>query len=590
MSLLETLSSEIGTFTKSGGDNLHDLYNESESLLKELKELEASLESQLEQENISEARDENIDDDEKMDEDIPKENLNLGECLSKFTNKWYKTSIDSLKSYNTATNRFSKNILVNSKFNIDLDDAYTYPLLLNNFPVYTDSTEKDKTESVGFSSDLKGIKIENREELIKAIILHLLKIGQCDIVKEIVKELSLGSSVVIDESLLAKFEFLNKIVQDIVVNHDLSKALSWFKDKYNEKVRNSSRISQLSNPVPSNFNDIEFKFHMLEFIILLNGKDSSFSLNDALDAYLYSKDNFSRFFKEYLSEISPLMTLLLFQNNRSEDDFDLGNHKDKLLADFIAKMKHSFNIERDRKKNNASEMRFVSELLDHFENIHSQQSLFVNISNEFISEYCKDLRLSNDSSLFQSILAGYIYLPSFYKYNQIQSKMNKLISVSSEARNGDDSKNGTSTEMSNGGEATIINYEATFNYDLPFQLPDSNRFLFNYHPIFICPISKEQLVPITHNQDQNVDEEPQSKRKKSSSLDPAASSSSTTTSFSTSSSSPNNPVVVLNFCQHLALRESVWQLSKKGSDIFKCHYCYKKHKFSDVTDAYFIDL
>ena len=69
------------------------------------------------------------------------------------------------------------------------------------------------------------------------------------------------------------------------------------------------------------------------------------------------------------------------------------------------------------------EAKFVYELLANFENIHESSSLFTNLANEFIAEYCKDLKLSNDSSLFQSVLAGHIYLPSFYKYNQIQLKL-----------------------------------------------------------------------------------------------------------------------------------------------------------------------
>ncbi|KAK6456209.1 CTLH/CRA C-terminal to lish motif domain-containing protein [Scheffersomyces xylosifermentans] len=587
--MLDTLSTEIGSFAQSGHDHLQELLSESDSFLNDLKSMESMLVDQLKQEEAESNNHDTQNADNGTTEISTKKALppNPAEVLEKSANSWYKSSIDSLKSYNTSVNKFSKNILNNSKFNADLDDAYTYPLNLNNFPVNTANSE-DEDMNAGYNSkngvvtDLKAIKLENRAELIKAIILHLLKIGQCDIVKEIVKELSPSSGVIIDESLLTKFERLNRIVEDIVVRHDLTKSLQWFQDKFNEKFATPSRI-QLSNPVPSNFNDIEFKFHMLQFTLLLNGENSSFTLDDALAAYMYSKDNFSKFFKDYLNEISPLMTLLLFKKkNRpthdNDDDFTR-KHMESMLSSFIEKIRLSFNVERDRKKNNGNEMRFVSELLSNFEDIHSDQSLFVNISNEFISEYCKDLRLSNDSSLFQSVLAGYINLPSFYKYNQIQVKMNKLVAATTDAttKSGDEESGGSSSDLST-GEVTIVNHEATYSYDLPFQLPDSNRFLFNYHPIFICPISKEQLVPITDSADNSRDDEPKSKRKKSSTLDPG------------NHSLQGNPVVVLNFCQHLALRESAWQLSKKGTEIFKCHYCYKKHKFTDVTDAYFIDL
>ncbi|KAK6198866.1 CTLH/CRA C-terminal to lish motif domain-containing protein [Scheffersomyces amazonensis] len=529
--LLDNLQSDIYSFNKVANDNLHNLWDESETLLKELKDIEQSL---------------TID-----------ESLDISR-LEKQSEKWYKNSINNLKAYNTGINKFSKSIN-NPKDNIDLDEAYTYPLNLNNYPV----TNKEKS-SAEREYDLKTIKLENREELIKAIILHLLKIGQCDVVKEIVKELPPDSHVEIDESLLEKFELLNKIVDDIVIRHDLHKVLDWFKAKYDSIVK-SSPSGILNNPIPST-SQIEFKFHMLQFILLLNSKN-------ALDAYLYSMNNFSKFIKDYLHGISPIMTLLLYNNSLSNLSPNQGKFSkmqdDRKLFEFITKLKHKFNAEKDTKKSNQAEFKFVAELLDSFDDINKNQSLFVNIANEFISEYCNDLKLSNDSSLFQSILAGYIYLPSFYKYNQIQSKFNKML-----PSNANDNGDG------NANEQLIINFDATYHFDLPFQLPDSNRFLFNYHPIFICPISREQLIPITDTSDNHSNEEHKNKKKKR--------------SHSESQGNLNiaavNPVVVLNYCQHLALRESVWHLSKKGTEIFKCHYCYKKHKFSDVTEAYFVDL
>ncbi|KAG7660783.1 uncharacterized protein J8A68_005745 [[Candida] subhashii] len=414
---------------------------------------------------------------------------------------------------------------------------------------------------------LELIKLDNRTELIKSIMLHLLKIGQCDIVDEIMKELPKDTPMIIDQELSNKFQTLHKVVDNIVSNHDLSMALKWLNQKYNQSV--------LDHQTPAeNFNNIEFKFHMLQFIILLNGTSAEFTLDDVFAAYVYAKDNFARFFNDYLNEISPLVILLLFKTN-NPNEYDDFSKKVMInsVKEFIEKMKIGFNLENDKKSNHhTNEVKFISELLSSFENIHTNQSIFVNISNEFISEYCKDLKLSNDSSLFQAILAGHIYLPSFYKYNQIQSKLSKFKSIpssSSSDKSSDFISNSNSSQANPSDpnhHSKQENFISTYHNDLPFQLPDTNRFLFKHHPIFICPVSREQLIPITEHLVENnnhkyiVDNDMVSQ------------------------------VVVLNYCQHLALRDSVYQLSKKGTDSFKCHYCYKKHKYADVTDGYFIDL
>ncbi|RLV94365.1 hypothetical protein JA1_001847 [Spathaspora sp. JA1] len=562
-SLLDTLTTEINTFIESGENHLSSLVSNVDSVLIGLKSIESELEDQLKIEEIQ-METETI---EKKQQ--PKQKLHK---LEKLSEKWYHSSISNLKLYNSATNRISKNVVNNSRFNIELDDAYTYPLNLDSFPV---NCNKPIT---GVDSDLKLIKLENRQELIKAIILHLLKIGQCDIVKEVAKELCENSPISIDENLSEKFEKLHQIVDSIVSHHDLSLALAWFKDKYNEQV--SIGVNTTTNY--DNFSNIEFKFHMLQFTILFNGQDSSFGLDDALAAYLYSRDNFSRFFKDYLHEISPLMTLLLFKTYKNdEDDAFSRKHMISVVRRFIERMKQGFDRENDlRNSLNQGETKFVSELLNSFENIHQSQSIFVNISNEFISEYCKFLKLSNDSSLFQSILAGHIYLPSFYKYNQIQSKLTKIKTIPESIKMEEEESGGSSSSSTNTSSAVttytdVIDYIASYHFELPFQLPDSNRFLFNYHPIFICPVSREQLIPITETIVESIKDELGKQRTRHRYL-------------------IDNPlttqVVVLEYCKHLALRDSVWHLSKKGTEVFKCHYCYKKHKYSDVSDAYFIDL
>lgn len=545
--LLDTLSDEIDAFNEAGIKNMAGLMDESASLLDELKLMERSLQQQIETEEPAE----NAKDFAKLDKSVA---------------GWYKNSISDLKGYNSQINKFSKNILNHPKYNVDLDDAYPFALNMNTFPV--DETKRKEPE---LEMPLNVVKRENHTELLKAIVLHLLKIGQSDIVKEIVPLLFKEQEVVIEESLLGKFKALNEIVDDITLRHDLTKVLQWFKDKYNKTIDMSSGISQLANSNPtSNYDEIEFKFHILQFTLLLNGSKEKpmSSLDSALSAYLYSKDNFPRFFKDYIHEISPLMTLLLFKANENDNDDDYTKrHMINLLAEFDSRMKQNFDAYKEKKKGQSNESQFVSEVLTNYRQIHDNQSLFINIANEFISEYCKDMKLSNDSSLFQVLLAGFINLPNFYKYKSLQRRLSKSrASISLEVGRID-----MNAKVPDNSQPAMI--EAPYNYDLPFLLPDSNRFLFKYHPIFICPVSKEQLIPITASSFNANDDEHKRKRNKKADSDLMY-----------------NPVVVLDHCHHVALKDSVWQLSKRGAENFKCHYCYKRHKFSEVSDVYFIDL
>lgn len=511
-SLLSTLATEVGVFDGAGASSLLGLLEGSQSFLDGLRDAEKALEK------------------DPSSDPFP--------TLEAATNGWHKASINCLKSYNTLVNRFLKNILNNPRYSVELDEAYPFPINLHNSPVRVETPE----------TPLLALQHENHTELLKAIILHLLKIGQCDIVKDLVKEVDAD----IDELLLSKFKVLNEVVDDITVRHDLTRVLAWFQEHH------------LNETTPGNYAEIEFKFCVLQFVLLLNGNraQQGFTLESAVAAYVYSKDNFPRFFKDYVHEISPIMTLLLFL---SDEDAYTAKGARSLLTDFSDRMQQTFVAYRDRKTSHKSESQFVGDILASFKDIHANHLLFVNLSNEFIAEYCRDLRLLSDLSLFQSVLLGFVNLPSFHKYSNLQRKLSRVSRVSVTALDPMGETGTVSTRL-----------EAPFNHDLPFQLPDSNRFLFKYHPIFICPVSKEQLIPLTPDTDPN---EHRSKRTKK-----------LTSSEVQLPSFVSNPVVVLQHCRHVALQDSVWQLLKRGTENFKCHYCYKKHKISEVTDAYFIDL
>lgn len=568
--LLDNLNTEINLINDSGNTNLSSLLDESQDFINELKSVESSLEEKLKEEKAN-------------DKHTTSQKSSFDEVES-LTSNWYKKSISNLKSYNSQVNKFQKNILNNNKYNVDLDDSYPFPLNLNDFPMKEETKGQISATKGRNSNTLNLIKSENHTELLKAIILHLLKIGQSDVVKDIVQDMFEKDDVVIEEGLFRKFKLLNEIVDDIVIRHDLTKVLQWFETKFNEHVDLSSGISQISNVIPeSNYDEIEIKFHVLQFILYLNGDkdDPSLEIDNALAAYIYSKDNFPRFFKDYHHAILPLMSLLLFKANKSDsdDEFTKKTMVD-LLSDFNNRMKQTFEAYKEKKKGKSNESDYISEILSNFQNIHERQSLFVNLANEFISEYCKDMKLSLDSSLFQVVLAGFINLPNFHKYSTLQKKMGKKSRSSMSLELPNVGVNGESiTSESNNKFTKIANsiVEAPYNYDLPFLLPDSNRFLFKYHPIFICPVSKEQLIPLTASSLIRSDND--HKRKKINS-----------TTYIDSLNVMHNPVVVLEHCQHVALRDSVWQLSRRGAENFKCHYCYKRHKISEVSDVYFIDL
>lgn len=113
----------------------------------------------------------------------------------------------------------------------------------------------------------------------------------------------------------------------------------------------------------------------------------------------------------------------------------------------------------------------------------------------FIKEYCLHNGLSFDSPLFLVVLSGIISFQYFIKYNQIR----KLSHV------------GWTTED-----------------ELPFdvELPD---FLSHFHPIFICPVLKEETTK-------------------------------------------DNPPYSLA-CHHVISKKALDKLSKNGSLSFKCPYC-----------------
>ncbi|GEQ68876.1 hypothetical protein JCM33374_g2545 [Metschnikowia sp. JCM 33374] len=599
-SLLNTLNTELDLLDFAGTANLNKLVHESGQILSELRGLEAELEDEIAMQNAQPSK--NSPQPPAHDE---RKNAASGEShqsqdcsgfaasVDTSVNAWYKTSIDSLKAYNGQVTKFSRVVGTTGAFRTDVDDAYTFPLMLNSVPtkeaalssgrccsslgdvsvvgscneippwlspnvegssrlnsrytpwtdpeLYTfanantsatnDTDEKSDVVDMADPELMRVAKSENRRHLLRSIFLHLLKTGHGSLVETMLGDFGVAGGI--DPATLVRFVELSSIVADIRKKHDITRALAWLVSQNSTGAAGHEKAS--------------FKFHMLQFVLLLSGGDggnTNMDFDSALSAYTYAKTHFPGFINDHVPEISPIISLLLFQSSGDENNA-------RNFAALKRNMHQAFLQSCDMKKSHSPETSFIAEILANFDRIHEMDSFFDRLANEFVGEYCKGSGLSTESSLFQSILAGHINLPNFYKYSQLQKKLQRK---------------------------PVAEQSMECTQDLPFSLSSKNQFLFNFHPIFICPISKEQLVPIISSA-WVPDVQVRAKKRKQTFVSP-----------NQVSVNPSNPVVVFEHCRHLALKDSVKSLTKGGVDYFKCHYCYKKHKLVDVSEAYFIDL
>lgn len=539
--LLGTLEKEIELLADAGSSKLTQLLSRTDQVLQSLRNLEADLVADLQAENGEQSYSEpSRSASEKSTPGLkPSNEFNgsyliliesalsttllldqkLSSChsgnldsLRNETSNWYAGSIGDLKGYNSQILKFLKNVVNNTKFRVDLDEAYTFPLELNSAPAREIS---ESFVAAGLYDVPQLRRSQNRAHLMKSIAVHFLKMGHETCLEDILKASGLEGQA--QMQLVDQFHKLGLIVEDIKVRHELTRALDWLEK--NPKLE---------------CHELLFRLHSLQYALILSGNGHIVSNGDGSNsdnhfkALLYSKAYISKFYGEYSQHIEKLMTLLILKLRDTTHNDDI--IKECMYKAFVQDFRE--NLEQ------ASQKKHMAEIIRCYPNIHENQTLFDTLANKLMSEFCASMGLSNDSSLFEALLSGFVNLPNFYKYNRLQLKLGAK-----------------KTEEIDSDEL-----------DLPFQLPDKNRFLFNYHPIFICPVSKEQLMPLTTEEESHM-----------------------ILLVAPDSNEEKNPVVVFDLCRHLALKESVRSLLR-GSDRFKCHYCYKKHKILEVKDAFFIDL
>lgn len=178
--LLSTLQKEVDALNEAGSRNLQLLVDNTDNFLDALRAIEADLAAQVEHEQSENAPNTNGN---GVSTSVP---TDTGfDSLEIITSSWYNDSIRCLKGYNGQILKFLKNIVNNSKFRADLDDAYTYPLELDSAPL-------NEVSLAAARQNGDARKLENRQNLLKSIAVHFLKTGHGDCLDDILT----GSSLV----------------------------------------------------------------------------------------------------------------------------------------------------------------------------------------------------------------------------------------------------------------------------------------------------------------------------------------------------------------------------------------------------------
>ncbi|OWB71054.1 hypothetical protein B5S31_g736 [[Candida] boidinii] len=324
---------------------------------------------------------------------------------------------------------------------------------------HDDKDDNDSDPMDGYDDNDENNEINKKnqykEQLInRSIIMHLLRVG----LFEIVKEIEIEKNLKVPNDLILKFLELNKISNSLIKDHDLKLAIEWSK-------LNDNKLRAIGS-------DLEFNLLKLQFSKLLDesninniesNDESRDNLNESTDnnnvkfkAYNYAKENFPAFGNTHLSMISKVFSNLVLN---ILDDND-GNEIDQDQYEKMDENENENDNDKKRQKKNINDI-IINKKANNFEKFDD-----LNIQkryNQLCQDYCSLIGLSSKSSLFTTLLTGYISLPSYIKFNQIfKNTKGKL--------------------------------DWTTKNELPFEieLPESLQF----HSIFICPVSKEETTSI----------------------------------------------------------------------------------------------
>ncbi|KAH3681429.1 hypothetical protein WICPIJ_007586 [Wickerhamomyces pijperi] len=278
-----------------------------------------------------------------------------------------------------------------------------------------------------------------------------------------------------------------KELQDQIVNkHELEKTIEWFyKNQNQSQNQNELSLTGVNSEVDStNDLDFEFRLHRLNFLKLINaGTSSSSGANTDEDLTIQSMKYSQNWFPKLIEKNPTYLSQI-----------------SKLMSGFI------LDVASGQESNQATA---TSQSVNYKE--QSLDSNFKELSLLFSKKYCSNLGIEYESNLFQLTLTAFISFPNYIRF------LEKL-------------PPNTPTTLT-----LASSFETPFSIELP-------SFLSKFHPIFICPVSKEE----------------------------------TTSDIAPSESGfhsvvPNPPICLP--CYHIISKTSLHKISKNGLSSFKCPYC-----------------
>lgn len=200
--------------------------------------------------------------------------------------------------------------------------------------------------------------VESREELNRAVAVHLLRLGEFDTANIFLGE----SATKLPPLLVEQFELLYDILRSMG-ERNLQPAIDW--------------ASTHQRFLDCRGSDLEFQLRELQFKMLLSQRDTSAAL-------AYARTHFQRYQRHYLKEISQLVTSILYSytgNSPYERTTGGGGGGEASTEDHAVALK--------------------------------------TVQQTLIKEFCTLLGLSSESPLVQAVSSGTVALPILAKMGGI---------------------------------------------------------------------------------------------------------------------------------------------------------------------------